>query len=89
MIAALGGLAYALTANILVLSGTLQPDQVSTSFGVEMTSKAVMIWIVCVLLAITGSFMIASKWRYILVLSPIYAPSLFALIYTLINKTPV
>ena len=88
LIAGLGGLAYALCANILVLSGILQADSVATSFGVDMTNKAVMVWIVCVLLALAASFM-QSKLRYILLLSPLYAPSLFAVIYTLINKTPV
>lgn len=88
VIAGLGGLAYALCANILVMSNVLNADAVSTSFGVEMTNKAVMVWIVCVLLALGACFM-QSKLRYILLLSPLYAPSLFAVIYTLINKTPL
>lgn len=88
LIAGLGGLAYALTANVLVLSGLLQADSVSTSFGVEMTHKAVLVWIACVAVGLAASFM-RSKLRYILLLSPLYAPSLFALIYTLLNKTPV
>lgn len=85
IISGLGGLAYALAVNIMVMSGLLSGDGITTSFGVEMTQKAVMVWLVCVPLSIWASFM-QSKMRYILLLMPLYMPSVFALFYTLMNK---
>lgn len=85
LIAGLGWLFYALCANLLVITGLLNADQVATSFGVEMTNKAMIVWLVCVPLSVWASFM-QSKLRYILLFAPIYAPSLFALVYTLLAR---
>ena len=87
LIAGLGGLVYALTANILVMSGMLNADSVAAAFGFAMTQKAVLVWVGCVVLAVIASFM-QGAFRYLLLLSPLYAPSIFAVIYTLLNQTP-
>lgn len=86
LIIGVGGLVYALSVNILVMSNLLQTEIFGAAFGVEMTRKAVFVWIVCTALALWASFM-RRRWRYILLLSPIYAPSLFALTYVLLNKS--
>lgn len=85
LIAGLGWLLYALTANILVASGLLNANDVTASFGVEMTHKAMIVWLVCLPLSVGASFM-QSALRYILLFAPLYAPSVFALLYTLINR---
>ncbi len=85
LIAGLGWLVYPLCANILVAAGFLSGDDVGTSFGVEMTHKAVMIWLICVPLSVWATFM-QSRWRLILLFAPLYAPSVFAVIYTLLNR---
>lgn len=85
IIAGLGGLLYACMANVMVMSGLLSGDDVAAAFGVEMTQKAVLVWLVCVPLSIWASFM-QSPLRFILLFAPLYAPSLFAVIYTLANK---
>lgn len=88
LVIGIGGLAYALSVNLLMMSGLLQTDQVAASFGTEMTRKAVFIWIVCTGAAVWASFM-QRRWRYILLLSPIYAPSGFAILYVLLNGSAV
>lgn len=82
IIAGLGGIFYAIVANALVVSGILSGDNIATSFGYQMTQKAVLLWLACVPLAVWAVFM-QTKLRYILLLSPLYAPSLFAILYAL------
>lgn len=86
LIAAGGYMAYPVTANLLVVSGLLQSGAVATAFGAEMTSKAVLVWLACVPLSVWASFM-HSRMRYILLLAPLYAPSLFAVVYVLLNRS--
>lgn len=81
--ALLGGIVFALTANILIATGAMQNVSAPESFGAVMTFKATIVWMVCVLVGI-GSLFIKQKWRYVLTLAPLYMPSLFAVIYTLI-----
>lgn len=78
----LGGLFYSITANILVLTDLIPVEDVSTSFGYEMTKKTVIVWSVCVGLGIISLF-IKQKWRYILLLCPLIIPSVFAVLYSL------
>ncbi len=78
----LGGLAYALTTNFLILANIVPFESVGENFGYEMTSKAVFVWIIAVILGITSLF-IKQKWRYVLLLCPLVAPSIFALLFSL------
>ena len=86
MIALLGGLAYAVTTNVMIKSGILQTGSVEAAFGFQMTHKAVMIWVGCVLLSLL-SLKINHWSRLILWLSPVYAPSGFAVLYVLMNTS--
>ncbi len=78
----LGGLLYSFSANILIITNLLPAETVSSNFGYEMTSKAVFVWIVSVILGVISLF-IEKKWRYFLLLCPLILPSLFALLYSL------
>ncbi len=84
----LGWLGYAFTANLLVSSGMLTADQVSTSFGVEMTHKAMLVWMIAIPLSVWSVFL-KTPLRFVLFFAPLYGPSLFAVIYTLINRGEV
>ena len=81
-IALLGGLLFSVAVNVMVMTNIVNVDNVKGTFGYEMTSKAVLIWGGSVVLGIISLF-IKEKWRYILLLSPIYAPIIFALLYAL------
>lgn len=81
-LALLGGVLYSFSANILIMTNILPTETVSSNFGYEMTSKAVLVWIVSVVLGIISLF-IKEKWRYFLLLCPLVTPSLFALLYSL------
>lgn len=85
LIAGLGWILYAFCLNILIATGLLNANDAGTSFGYEMTHKAVIVWLICVPLSVWASFM-QSKLRLILLFAPLYAPSLFAVIYTLLNR---
>lgn len=78
----LGGLLYSFSANILIMTNILPTESVSSNFGYEMTSKAVLVWGISVILGIISLF-IKEKWRYFLLLCPLITPSLFALLYSL------
>mgnify|MGYP000849759331 CR=1 FL=1 len=86
IISGLGGLIYAITANILVATGTLDATNVATAFGQDMTAKAAVVWMISILAAAL-SLLMTSKWRYVPLLAPLYAPALFAVIYVLMNKS--
>ncbi len=78
----LGGIFYALTANFLIMGNMIPTDSASGNFGYDMTSKTVFIWLVSVMLGIVSLF-IKQKWRYILLLCPLLAPSAFAFLFAL------
>lgn len=84
-ISLLGGLVFALAVNVMIMTNIVDADSVQGGFGYLMTSKAVFIWIVSVVLGIVSLF-IKQKWRYFLLFSPLYAPILFALLYTLSQR---
>lgn len=82
-VALLGGLVYAVTANVLIAAGTMPAEAVEAGFGREMTAKAVFVWMACVPAALL-SFLIQSPVRYVLFFLPLYAPSLFAAVFVLL-----
>jgi len=83
LIALLGGLAYAVTVNLMIKFDILPVENLS-GFGEEMTQKAVMVWMGCVLLSIVSLF-VEKWWRHIFAFSPLYGPSIFSIAYTLIQ----
>ena len=82
-VAGLGGLLYALSANIFIMAGMMPTEAVDTAPGYQMTQQAVYSWMISVLISILAAFLIKSRWRWILVLSPIYVPTTAALIFLL------
>ncbi len=76
---------FALTINALVLFSLIPPTLMESGFGNIVTMKAVFVWAGCLLTGFGGIF-IKEKWGLILYLSPMYAPALFAVVFTLIQK---
>jgi hypothetical protein len=81
--ALLGGIFFAVTANILIATGAMQNVTSPEAFGTAMTFKAAIVWMVSLVIG-AGSLFIKQKWRYALTLLPLYMPSLFAIFYTLL-----
>lgn len=86
IVSGLGGLAFALTANLLIMTGILDPATVPDGFGQALTSQAAVVWLVSIGVGAL-SLAVQSRWRYILLFAPIYAPALFAVIYVLTHGT--
>ena len=84
-ISLLGGLTFSIAVNIMIMTNIVDADTVQGGFGYLMTSKAVFIWILSVILGIISLF-IKQKWRYFLLFSPLYAPIIFALLYALSQR---
>lgn len=87
-IAIAGGFLCAITANILVALG-LVPDMLGAQpFGKAMLTNAVFVWMGTILVSFISVF-IKDNWRWVLYTAPLYAPSIFAIIFTLSNKGAV
>ena len=78
----LGGLLVPMVVSLVIFSGVIDSESVSTGFGQTMMQKTVFIWLACIVVGF-GSLFIKNKWRYVLTLSPLYMPSLFVIIYSL------
>jgi hypothetical protein len=76
----LGGLIFSFAVNLMVITGIVNVDNVRSGFGYEMTEKAVFVWIASVIIGIISIFM-KSRWRCLLLLCPLFAPSVFAFLY--------
>lgn len=86
VIAGLGGLLYAFCANLFIKSGMMPVDAVDTAFGYQMTEKTVFVWLASLIPAAMCMFFAAGKWRWLIITAPLYAPSVFAVIYILTNS---
>jgi hypothetical protein len=84
LIALAAGPLYALVMNLLLATEQITPDMVEAAFGSVLTNKCVYIWLGCLLLGF-GSLFAQENWRYVLYFSPLYAPSLFAILYTMMQ----
>lgn len=80
--AALGFVLYAITSNLLILLGLMPTEDGSEGFGQNMTRLAMLLYMLSLPIGIAGIF-IKADWRWALYLCPLYAPSFFAVIYTL------
>ncbi len=78
----LGGLLYSFTVNLLIMADMIPSEELSGAFGYEMTNRAVLVWIASTVLAL-GSLFTDAKWRYALVVLPLFAPSFYAALYTI------
>ena len=84
VIALAAGPLYALTMNLLIITKQIPEELIAKAYGNTLTLKCVYVWLVC-LLAGFGSIFLKDSWRYILYFSPLYAPSVFSIIYTVIQ----
>ena len=82
LFALLGGIAYALTVNVLIGANMFSNEQIEANFGYKMTQKAVYVWVSTTIAGILSVFF-ENKLRYVLLALPFIAPSAFALIYSL------
>ncbi len=82
-----GALLFALCANIFVLSGLMPAEPMDTALGYQMTEKAVYPWMIAMIAAATGLFLMDKGFfRWLLILAPIYAPSSFAFLFVLLQS---
>ncbi len=82
VIAVAAGPIFALTFNGLVLFDLIPQEVKDTAFGRELIFRSVVVWCGSLLLGFIGVFP-RESWRYVLYLSPLYAPSLYAIIHTI------
>jgi len=79
-----GFYAFALTTNILILFGAFPQYLVDKAFGVELAHKTMFVLFGSAVLGFISLF-IKEQWRLVLYASPLYAPPLFVIIYTLMQ----
>jgi hypothetical protein len=75
---------FGLTMNLLVLLKLVPLEMMDKAMGTEIARQAMYVWLGCLIPAFASIFFQGS-WRYILYFSPLYAPSLFAVVYTLMQ----
>ncbi|MCI5059804.1 MAG: hypothetical protein MRY79_01895 [Alphaproteobacteria bacterium] len=80
----LGGLLYAFSVNLMIMGGMLSSDTIANNFGRELTEKTVLVWLGAIVLGFISVF-IQADWRKTLLFCPLLLPSLFALIYVIIQ----
>lgn len=81
IVALAAGPLYAVTVHLLVLSGLIPENLMDKAYGSALMSKSAFIWMGALLLGFCSIFL-KDSWRYILYFSPLYAPALFAVVYT-------
>lgn len=85
VIALAAGPVFGLTVNLLLAVGLIPVELVDKAFGNILAIKAIYIWFGCLIVGFASLFL-KESWRLILYFSPLYAPSLFAVAYTLVQQ---
>lgn len=82
-IAIAAGPLYAVVVNLLLKAGQIPADLVDKAYGTTLITQCVYVWITCLPLGFLAIFL-KENWRYLLYFSPLYAPSLYAIIQTIL-----
>lgn len=82
-LAALGWLLYPFMINLLIKMNAMDVDFASDNLQ-RMTQNVVFVWILGTILGIISLF-IKQKWRYGLLTCTVLAPSLYGLVFVLLN----
>jgi len=86
VLAVAGFYAFAVTTNVLILLHAFPQELVDKAFGVELAQKTMFVLAGSLVLGLISVFL-KEQWRLILYFSPLYAPSFFAVIYTIMQNT--
>lgn len=73
---------YSLAMVAMVVLQLVPQDLMDTGYGNDLTFRAVVVWCGTLVPGFAGIFP-KENWRYVLYFSPLYAPALYAVIYTL------
>ncbi len=73
---------YALTVNLLIVINAMPVETTGEGFGILLTHRTIWVAMGMIPVGIAGIF-IKQKWRTVLYTAPLYAPALFAIVYTL------
>ncbi len=85
LIALAAGPLYAVTFNLLVFFNIVPLENADKAFGTIVTTRATYVWLACLLPGFASLFM-RTKWRLLLYFAPLFAPSLFAVFFTLMHR---
>ena len=85
VIALTGSFLYAVTFHAMVAMSLIPAELAEKAYGTVLTHKTTLVWLGCVAISFISIF-IKDNWRYVFYLSPLYAPPLFAAVFTLIQK---
>lgn len=77
--AVIGVFVYAAAFQAMVMAGLLAADLDGEGYGHKLTQEAVTVWAGAILVGFIAIF-IHKDWRWPLLIAPLYAPALFALI---------
>jgi len=77
---------FAVTVNALIYFEMIPPELGEKGYGGDMTKIAMFVWMGCLVLGAIAIF-VQQSWAKIFYFSPLYAPSLFAVVYT-VSQNP-
>ena len=75
---------FAITFNAMVLLDMIPAELKDKAFGNELTFRAVIVWCGTLIPGFSGIFP-KESWRHVLYFAPAYAPSLYAIVHTLMQ----
>lgn len=78
----LGFVLMAMVFLSMVILGLTPQGDAGAGFGRDIIQKSMLLGVMSALVG-AASIFIKDNWRWVLYLTPLYAPSLFAVIYTL------
>ena len=75
---------FGFTVNMLVFFKLVPAEMVDKALGADIIRQSMYVWMASLPFGFASLFFQAS-WKYILYFSPLYAPSLFAIAYTVLH----